>query len=343
VSFAKPVRLASLLVVSAAAVAVAAALGLGGAVGVETGPAVAAAPVERGVVDVDTQLGYQSSAAAGTGIVLSATGDVLTNNHVIRGATTIRVSTPAGGRGYSASVAGYTVSGDVALLKLKGATGLTKATIGNSATVRVGDRVTAVGNAGGTDDNHVDTGQVTGLNQTITVSDGRGRTIRLRGLIRTSVPLYPGDSGGPLLDSSGRVIGINAAATTGFRYESGDRQGFAIPINRALAIVKQINAGRSSSAIHVGPTAFLGVDVRDTGASSGVLVVGVVPGSAAEKAGLASGDVILSFGGKPVSSADGLARLVLGFTPGKTAKIRWLDELGNPHTATVRPLAGPPQ
>jgi S1-C subfamily serine protease len=333
-----------------AAAATAAAFLLGGAGGAHAARSVPIAKVSDGVVDVNTQLAYQNGAAAGTGIVVSPSGEVLTNNHVIRGATTIRVRNVANGRTYTATVAGYSVPADVALLKLKGAAGLTTARTGNSATVKVGQRVSAVGNAGGVGGSpRVSTGRVTALRQTITVGDGRGRTARLTGLIKTSVPLQPGDSGGPLLDSAGRVIGINAAASSGFQFRTGGGVGFAIPVNQAMAIAKQIRAGRSSDTVHIGPTAFLGVNVGQTddfqGSPStvGALVVGVVPGSPAARAGLVPGDVITSFDGHRVSSPTELVSLLLHATPNREARIGWVDQGGTQHTAAVRPAAGPPQ
>ncbi len=303
-----------------------------------------------GVVNVNTYLGYQQGAAAGTGIVLSSSGEVLTNNHVIRGATRIRVTDPATGRSYGASVAGYSVSADVALLKLTNASGLQTATIGDSTKVKVGDEVTAVGNAGGTGGTPaVATGTVTGVHRSITVSDDQGGSARLTDLIGTDAPLEPGDSGGPLLDGSGRVIGIDTAATSGFAFRGGGgSNGFAIPINRAQAIVKLIEAGRSTATVHVGPTSFLGIAVAQSvragsAVANGALVSGVLSGSPADKAGLAAGDVITFLGGHTISSPTSLVNVLLRTSPGGTLILRWSDRLGSSHNATVRPVAGPPQ
>jgi S1-C subfamily serine protease len=334
---------------SAMAAAAAAAFLIGGAGGAQAGRSIPIAKADAGVVDVNTRLAYAGGAAAGTGIVVSASGEVLTNNHVIRGATTIRVRNVADGRTYVATVAGYSLPADVALLKLKGAAGLTTARIGNSATVKPGQRVSAVGNTGGAGGSpRVSTGQVTALRQTITVSDDRGDSTRLTGLIKTSVPLQPGDSGGPLLDGAGRVIGINTAASGGFQFRAGGGVGFSIPVNQAMAVAKQIRTGRSSGTVHIGATAFLGVDVRPVGddqaspSRAGVLVAGVIPGSPAEKAGIVAGDVITSFSGHRASSPTVLVTLLLHAAPGRKTGIGWVDQVGNPHTAAVRPAAGPP-
>jgi S1-C subfamily serine protease len=297
-----------------------------------------------GVVVVNTNLAFVDSAAAGTGIVLTSSGLVLTNNHVIRGATTIRITDPSDGLTFPARVLGYSVLKDVALLQLQHPRGLKPARLGNSSSARVGEAVTAVGNAGGTGSLSVVTGRVIGLGRTITVSDDQGSSNRLVGMIETSAPLEPGDSGGPLL-ANGRVIGVDAAASqsSGFD-ESGD--GFAIPINTGLSIAHQIESGRRSSTVHVGPTAFLGVLLSTDGGSGGppgAAVQSVVPGSAADRAGIQGGDVITRAGGQTITSAARLHSIILRAVPGKPLRLTWIDSTGNTTTATVRPPAGPPQ
>jgi S1-C subfamily serine protease len=294
-----------------------------------------------GVVVVNTRLAYGGGAGAGTGIVLTSSGRVLTNNHVIRGAGSIRVTVPSTGRSYTATVAGYSVSKDVALLELRDASGLQAVQTGNSSTVRVGDRVVAVGNSGGKGLT-TKSGRVTGLNQSITLSD-EGTPFTLPGLIETTAPLRSGDSGGPLL-SNGRVIGIDAAASAGAIY-LGSGQGYAIPINRALKIAGQIDAGRSSSIVHVGPTAFLGVGLGLPGDSDvpGAFVERVASGSPAAKAGLGANDVIVAFAGKRVTGPIGLKTLVLRASPGQTARVTWIDPYAGRTSASVRLGEGPPQ
>ncbi len=333
--------------------AIAAAFLLFGALAVGRGAGARAASVPNdptaGVVDVNTYLGYQQSAAAGTGIVLTATGEVLTNNHVIRGATRIRVVVPATGRTYTATVTGYNLSADVAVLQLKSASGLETATLGNSAGVRLGDQVTAVGNAGGTGGAPtVTSGVVTGLHHSITVGDDQGGSARLTDLIRTDASLEPGDSGGPLLDGSGRVIGIDTAASSRYAFRGGGGGGFAVPINRAKAIVKLIQGARSTATVHVGPTSFLGISVSSStraggAATNGALVSGVLSGSPADRAGLAAGDLITALAGRSVTSPRSLVNALLRTSPGDTLRIRWSDRLGASHTETIRPVAGPPQ
>ena len=309
------------------------------------GPSTLAAPgaATTGVVTVHTRLPYSGGAGVGTGVVLTSSGTVLTNNHVIRGAGSIRVRVPSSGRSYTATVAGYSVSKDIALLELRDATGLATVRTGNSNTVEVGDRVTAVGNGGG-GGLTTKSGRVTGLGQSITVSSA-GEPFTFVGLIETTTPLRSGDSGGPLL-SGGRVIGIDAAASGGFNFE-GSAQGYAIPINRALKIAGQIDAGRRSSTVHIGPTAFLGVALARAGDGDedvpGALVEDVVSGTPADRAGIGTGDLITSFAGKRVLSTASLRKLVLQTSPGQTVRVTWLEPSGRKTSATVRLVAGPPQ
>jgi S1-C subfamily serine protease len=304
--------------------------------------------LDRGVVDIDTNLGYQDGAAAGTGMVLSPNGIVLTNNHVIRDATTIRVVVPATHRGYAATVIGYDVSDDVAVLKLKGASGLATISVGNSSVVRRGDRVTAIGNAGGVGGKPSRAhGTITAVGQSITASDG-STSENLRGLLETNARLQPGDSGGALVDSSGHVIGMNTAASTGFYFQTSASQGFAIPINRALSLAKQIIAGQASTSVHIGPTPFLGVDVASADSfpgpvTSGVVVGAVIPSSPAARAGLSAGDVIVSLDGRQVSSPSSLTSLLLRNRPGTKVSVGWIDQLTGSQTATVTLASGPPQ
>jgi S1-C subfamily serine protease len=294
-----------------------------------------------GVVVVTTNLAYTGGAAAGTGIVLTSSGEVLTNNHVIKGATTIKVRDLSTGRVYTATVAGYDVTHDIALLKVN-AHGMQTAAIGSSAGVKAGDRVTAVGNAGGTGTLTVSTGALVRLHQTITVSDDDGSSSQLGDLIETNAELQPGDSGGPLLDSSGRVIGVDAAGSSGSRFQQSAGDGYAIPINTATAIVHKIEKGQKSSSVHIGPTAFLGVSLADDD-GQGATVEGVVENGPAQQAGLVAGDVITSFAGKQVTSTTGLRQLILQAKPGTGYRITWIDQYGSSGSATIRPLSGPAQ
>jgi S1-C subfamily serine protease len=301
------------------------------------------AALTTGVLEIQTRYALSNGAGAGTGMVLTSSGEVLTNNHVIRGATQIRVRVP-GGRTYLARVLGYSISADIALLKLRGASGLRTVSLGNSSTVEIGDDVTAVGNAGGTGTLTVKEGSITGRGVTITVGTGES-SARLSRVLETSADLSQGDSGGPLLDSAGRVVGVNAAASLS---RSGDSDGYAVPINRAKTIAMQIRAGTSTASVHVGPTPFLGISLgssdepRSTGAA-GVLVGGVSPSSPAARAGLERGDLIVSFNGNAVRSSSNLVTRLLRWNPGDRVRIGWVDAFGARDDAIVTLASGPPQ
>ena len=302
------------------------------------------APLGTGVVVVETTVG-DAGRAEGTGMVLTSSGEVLTNNHVIRGATTIRVVLPRTGRRYSAKVLGYSVSKDVALLKLNGASHLKTVSLGNSSTVRVGQAVTATGNAGGSGTLTSSSGRVTALGRAITVSDEAGGGQRLTGLIEASSELEPGDSGGPLFNSAHKVIGMNTAASVGYVFRgSRSADGYAIPINTAVALAKQIEAGTGSATVHVGATAFLGISVAgDDVSGSGAVIAGVVPGGAAAAAGLTAGDVITAIDGHAVSSSAGLRALLLQEKPGARVSVTYVGTSGASGSVTVTLAGGPPQ
>ena len=207
-----------------------------------------AAKVDPGLVDINTTLGYAQQQAAGTGIVLSSNGVILTNNHVINGATKISVTDVGNQKTYTAKVVGYDRSHDIAVLQLQNASGLQTAPLATSH-ASVGQDVVGVGNAGGTGGTpSAAGGTVTALNQSITASDqGDGTSEQLTGLIETNADIQPGDSGGALVNTSGQVIGVDTAASAGYSFQfngqSQGNQGFAIPINTALSIARQIEAG----------------------------------------------------------------------------------------------------
>jgi len=342
--------------------------------------------VDPALVDVVSTLGDQGASAAGTGIVLTSNGEVLTNNHVIRGATSIKVTDVGKGRTYTAKVVGYDASKDVAVIQLQNASGLTTANLGDSSSVQNGDAVTALGNAGGKGGTpSVATGAVTALNQGITASDeGSGaNSEQLTGLIETNADIQPGDSGGALVNSYGQVIGMNTAASSGtqFQSESGQAavQAYAIPIDKAESIAKQVEAGQGSSTVHIGATAFLGIETdgsssgsgsgsgsgdsggfggfgqgdgsgfggfgdgsgSGSGTSNGVTIAGTLSGSAAANAGLAAGDTITSVAGQAVSSASDIQQALVKYHPGDKISVSWVDQSGQSQTATVTLASGP--
>jgi S1-C subfamily serine protease len=322
-----------------ATAAVVAAAGLAGAAHATTRTTAPAPVWTKGVVLVTTNLQYENAAAAGTGIVLTKTGEILTNNHVIRGATTIKVTVPSTNRTYAADVLGYDISDDIALIKLEGASNLATATRADSSKLRIGALTTAVGNANGGGRLVITHGKVTGLNRAITVNDDQGGTASLSGLIRTSAHLVPGDSGGPLLDVKGRVIGVDAAGSANSAFQASD--GYAIPINKAISLVHQMEAGSATSLVHIGKTAFLGVSPLDT--ANGVTIHSVVDGLPAAAGGLAPGFVITAIDGQSIGTVDDLRGVIFGHHPGDVVTIDYRDALGNAASVSVTFADGPPQ
>ncbi len=301
--------------------------------------------VGSGVVVIETNLGYQGGQAAGTGMVLTSSGEILTNNHVIRGATDIKVVVPKTGQSYSAQVVGYDVSHDVALLRASGASNLKTISQGDSGSVNPGQSVQALGNAGGTGRLSFASGTVTNVDRAITVGDEQGgNPEHLSGLIETNAAVRPGDSGGPLLNSFGQVIGMDTAASAGNDVaQTTTNDGYAIPINNAMSIVKQIESGNGSGSVHVGGTAFLGVESTASSYSSGAEISAVVAGGAAEAAGLTAGDLILSVGGHTISSPDDLSQVVLTQKPGASISAVYLDQAGATQTTNLTLTSGPPR
>ncbi len=301
-----------------------------------------AAKVDPGVVDITTRLGFEGGEAAGTGMVLNSSGDVLTNNHVVDGATGISVTDVGNGQTYTASVVGTDKTEDIAVVKLQGASALRTVSIGNSSALTVGASVTAVGNAGGVGGTpSVAPGHVTDLDQAITASDESDNSSEeLTGLIQTDAALKPGDSGGPLVNAQGVVMGMDTAASSEFQFQSGI-EGFAIPIDQAVSIARQIMAGQGSGTVHIGAAALIGVVVQTAPAGNGAEVVSVEPGTPADSAGLVFGDIIDSFGGQPVQSAPALTGLMQRHHPGQKVQLGWTDTTGQHQRATVQLATGP--
>jgi S1-C subfamily serine protease len=274
----------------------------------------ASAIVGPQIVDIDARLGFQSAIGAGTGIVIDPSV-ILTNNHVIAGATDLTVRSIANGQTFPANVIGFDRQHDIAVLQLAGG-GLPVANIGNSDSVRVGDPVVSLGNAGGAGGApSVEDGRVAALSQTVSANDAlTGSTETLVGLIQIDANIRPGDSGGPTVNSANQVVGMNTAASQNFHLGRG--QGFAIPINEAMAIAGQIRSGASSATVHIGPTAFLGVGVNDAGGGAGAIIRQVIPTGPAAGAGLNPGDVITAINGQPVNSATALTNILDQHHPG---------------------------
>jgi S1-C subfamily serine protease len=287
-------------------------------------------------------------------MVLTSDGVVLTNNHVIDGATSINVQVSGAGPTYAAHVLGYDAADDVALLKVDGASGLATISTADSDQVQVGDPVVALGNAlgrGGTP--ATAQGSVTAVGQTITASDETGSDAEtLNGTIQVDAPIQPGDSGGPLVNADGMVIGMDSAgssSSTQVRGAAGATEGFAIPIDHALDIASQIESGSSSADVHIGPRAILGVEIQPAtfagvpaGEGNGVTIVGVAPGSPAEAAGLAAGGTVTAVDGHSIGSPDDIRAATSSHRPNDQVDVQWTDASGQTHDAAVSLIEGPP-
>jgi len=303
--------------------------------------------VVPGLVDINTTLSYQGAIGAGTGIVLDPSGEVLTNNHVIEGATEITAVSLANSRTYPVDVIGFDRDNDIALVRLRGASGLPTAMIGTSSSLNVGDAIAAIGNANGSGGPpSYAPGSVTQIGASVRASDeSGGGTRELYDLIRVAADIRPGDSGGPLVNTAGQVVGVNVAATLTYRMGGvTGGEGFAIPIDRAMAIANQIRAGAGSSSIHIGDTAFIGIAIADVAPGrglSGAVVRQIIPDTPARYAGLLPGDVITAVDGIPVGSAADLSNIMDQRRPGDTVALTWVDRTGSPHTAPITLAKGP--
>ena len=308
-----------------------------------------AAKVDPAIVDVNTTLG--NGQAAGTGMIISSTGEILTNNHVVNGSTSISVTVQGRSRSYSAHVVGVDVSADVAVIQIdQGVSGLATVKFANSSSLRVGDTVVAIGNAlgqGGTP--HVTQGQVTALDQTITASEGGSQSETLQGMIQSDALIYEGDSGGALVNTSGQVVGmITAGQAQGFR-TAGSDLGYAIQSNTALGVVNRIRAHEVASDLIYGQVGYLGVAVQSMDAqaarqlgltvTSGALVTAAPqPGTPAAGAGIGRYSVITNVGGMDVTDAGSLGTAIKSHQPGDSVSVTWVNSSGS-HTSNVT-LAG---
>jgi len=304
-----------------------------------------AARVSPAIVDINTTLG--SSQAAGTGMLISSTGEILTNNHVVSGSTSITITVEGQSSTFTAHVVGVDVSQDVAVIQIdQSVSGLPTVTFADSSSLQVGDTVVTLGNAlgqGGAP--HVTQGQVTALNQTITASEGAGSAETLSGMIQSDAVIYQGDSGGALVNTSSQVVGmITAGEAQGFR-SAASSTGYAIASNTAIGVANRIRAHEQAADLTYGQVGYLGVAVQSIDASgasqlglnvsSGALVSAApLSGTPAASAGITKGSVITKVGGSSVTSADTLGTAVKSHKPGDRVSVAWVNTSGS-HTATV--------
>ncbi|MCL4422777.1 MAG: trypsin-like peptidase domain-containing protein, partial [Actinobacteria bacterium] len=286
-------------------------------------------------------------AGAGTGMILTPNGEVLTNNHVVAGASTVTVTLYGQTLARPADVIGTDPSQDVALVQILGVTNLPTVQLGNSSSALVGDSVLAIGNAlalaGGPT---VTEGIVSAENRSLTAEEPlTGGTEHLTGLIQTDAAINPGNSGGPLVNSAGQVIAMNTAVASSSAGNAPAQDiGFAIAINTIKPLIAQLRSGgvhgprvapgQTPPSSEAGPlpgSAFIGVEVETVTAqiarednlsiSSGALVVGVLAGSPAAAAGIQTNEVIVGVGTTPVTSDTTLAAALKSYKPGEQASL----------------------
>ena len=289
---------------------------------------------------------------AGTGMILSSTGEVLTNNHVVQGASKIDVEVAGHSGTYTANVLGVDPTDDVALIQLQNASDLPTVSLGQASTLTVGQDVIAIGNALGLGGSpSVTTGTIAALHRSITARDPGGDSEQLDDLIQTNAAIQPGDSGGALVNTSGQVIGMITAGSPGTDPQTPSKVGFAIPLDNAISIVTEIRAGHGSSTILLGDRGYMGVSVdpsfdmstaaaQGINATSGAWVTGVQPGSPTADAGMTAPAAIQSVDGHTVATTDDLGPLLHVHVPGDQVVVTWIDAKGS-HTATVTLAPGP--
>ncbi|MHC9295129.1 S1C family serine protease [Mycobacterium sp. LTG2003] len=304
-------------------------------------PVAAAAQVEPAVARIDTVVDYQQAYGIGTGIVLSPGGEVLTNYHVVQGANSINAT--VAGQSFAADLVGYDRRNDIAVLQLRGAAGLPVAQIGDSRALAEGAPVVALGNANGTGAPLTrEVGTVTAFGRTVNAEDElTGSTDELNGLFEFAAPVRAGDSGGPVVNGAGQVVGMTTAASVNFRMGPGGK-GFAIPINDAMAVAGQIRSRTPSDLVHIGPPTMLGVGVRTAQRqNAGVIIQDVLRGGPAEAAGLMPGDILTVIDGTSLDSARTLTLVLDRRYPGDVIDLTWLDRSGQERTGKATLAAGP--
>ncbi len=355
-------------------------------------PSAVAKKVDPGLVDITATLKYNGETAEGTGMIVTAGGLVLTNNHVIDQATRVQATLVIQGSGtattYSAKVLGYDSADDVALLQLVGAAGLPVEHFGNSSQVNLGTSVLALGNAQGRGGARPAQGIINALDRSIQASDeGSNSTENLKHMLQTDARIQQGDSGGALANNAGQVIGMITAANTGSSRGAGSGSGsgggtlgFAIPINSALSIARQIAAGRASATVYIGVPGFLGVEVAASDSDSpqqeaadeikaggirggspacqtgsaqpavpgkvapiaaGALIVGVLCDTAADVAKMVPGDVITAVNGQPITTPDSLTTITSKYHPNEIVSVLWVSQDGMEHSTRMQLGQGP--
>jgi len=287
-----------------------------------------------GIVFIDTQV--SGGVGAGTGMVLTSSGEVLTCYHVVAGSSTVSVTVADTNKTYSATVLGFDSTKDVALLQLKNASGLPTITV-DPDQLSVGDTVSAVGNASGGAQLVRADGKVQALDQKLTVSSESpwGATENLSGMIETNAMAVPGDSGGPMFDSQNEVTGMTTAGST------DDSTSYATPISVAMGVVTTIKGGQDSGTVQVGPSGYLGITVDTTMGGQGQMIGSVVPGGPADKIGIVAGSTLTSVGSTTVTSDTNLADVIRVLKPGSRVSVTWITPNGTRKSGTATVGASP--
>ncbi|MGO4616751.1 S1C family serine protease [Nocardia sp. 2YAB30] len=303
------------------------------------------AAVESALVNINASAKTSGLDAAGSGIVLTADGEVLTSHHVIKGAETVTVTDVGNGTVYDATVLGYDSGADIALLGLSAASALRIATIGSSADLRVRDEVMAIGNAGGAGGTPTAVqGRITDLDSAIVAVNAVDLSRKsLSGMLEVAAAVTSGQSGGALVDRQGDVVGVIAAASgASARSDARSPTGYAVPIDTAMQVVRQIRSGTPTDTVHIGPTATLGVITSNAlPAGTGARVDAAIYGMPAHSAGLGVGDVITSVDDRVITSAKSLRAALNTRRPNDTVRLA-VTGPGGQRTVAVVLTVGPP-
>jgi S1-C subfamily serine protease len=293
------------------------------------------------VVDLEVSLAGGGHASA-TGMVLTAAGEVVTSNHSIAQATAITARIGGAGRMYAATVVGYDVTDDVAVLALTGASGLATLEPADASALADGVPVVVIGSVAGVRDVPIPlTGAVSALDRTVTAG-----AETLEGMVEVDVSTRASDSGGPVADVGAKVVAMTTTAPGGgrFREQTTDEVTFAIPIDDVLAVVDRVDAGQSTQMVHVGPTAALGVTVRPTApdGGAGAYVVSVQRDGPAARAGISVGTIVVSIDDTTIPTTDVLDATLNHYRPGDLVRVGWVGRDGLFRARDVRLGSGWP-
>lgn len=300
-----------------------------------SGVAQAAQRLANSVVTISSSVdsGLSEGEATGTGVVVTSNGEILTNAHVVDGASEVRVRFAGETEPVVADVVAADSGNDLALLRVN-ASGLTAATFAKPGSVRVGDQVVAIGYALALDGGpSITTGIVSALKRTIFTESGA-----LNSLIQTDAAISSGNSGGPLANMRGEVVGINTAVARGDTNSSANNIGFAISVDEVLAVLQQLRDQASGDAREEG---FLGVSLEPrSDGGVGSIISTVQPGSPAQEAGIVVGDIVLAVDGEPVNGQAGLVAAIRDRSPGDSISIELVRD-GERLTVTATLVARP--